>query len=61
MLFCSCLKFSSVDTVTYSQLEGGVVLFVFKLQFSWHAKLLSVRYATESGAVLYVFKVQLTR
>ena len=41
---CSCLKFSSVDTVSYSQLEsgvtvsydreGGVVLFVVKVQFS---------------------------
>ena len=55
--------FSSVDTVSYSQLviyatEGGVVLFVFNVQFNWHAKLQSVNYATEGVVVLFVFKVQ---
>ena len=61
--FCLCLMFSSVDTVSYSQLiiyatEGGVGLFVFNIQFSCHAKLQSVNYATEGVVVLFVFKVQ---
>ena len=34
------------------------MLFVFNVQFSWHAKLQSVNYATESVVVLFVFNVQ---
>ena len=55
--FCLCLKFRSVvDTVSYRLLEGGGVLFVFKVHFS---SVDTVSYSLlEGGGVLFVFKVQ---
>ena len=55
-MFCFCLKFSSVDMVSYSLLEGVFVLFLFScLNFS---SVDTVSYSLlEGGGVLFVFKV----